>query len=227
MYFHRVERIGEKVPPVYQSASFDNFIFDEDISNFDPRCVASKNATHIEVALLMLKAYIREFPTAKDRPGLLIVGPTGTGKTHLAAAVFNELTRNGTRGLFYDYQDLAERIRNGARDGSAVMELDACRTVDLLFLDGILSPRRKDGMEDAILRVLKHRCNARKPLIATTNLSDDRITPRSSKDAYKVASQVQLAEAIGPAARSRLFEMCRVITLPGLRDFRLEKADIF
>ena len=42
--------------------------------------------------------------------------------------------------------------------------------------------------------------------------------------AGKVDYKVTLAERIGPRARSRLFEMCKVIRMPLVEDFRLRKA---
>ena len=36
-----------------------------------------------------------------------------------------------------------------------------------------------------------------------------------------------LGERIGPRARSRLFEMCTVIRMPLIEDFRLRKARTF
>ena len=37
-------------------------------------------------------------------------------------------------------------------------------------------------------------------------------------------AQVSLAERIGPRARSRLFEMCKVVRMPRVEDFRLRKT---
>jgi DNA replication protein DnaC len=59
-------------------------------------------------------------------------------------------------------------------------------------------------------------------LIATTNLSDEEFghAPRSAAD-YK---SYTLSERLGIRARSRIFQMCRVVKMLGADDYRLRKA---
>ena len=41
------------------------------------------------------------------------MGAPGTGKTHLAVAALRRLLSRGFEGVFFDYQNLLERIRAG------------------------------------------------------------------------------------------------------------------
>ena len=59
-----------------------------------------------------MRGFARDFPTTK-KPGLLLMGDPGTGKTHLAVAAFRALLAKGFEGLFFDYQNLLDRIRSG------------------------------------------------------------------------------------------------------------------
>src|SRR5258708_3716112 len=83
-------------------------------------------------------------------------------------------------------------------------------------LDDLGAHRVNDWVEDTITSIITHRCNHKKPLIATTNLPDTgagdavfRRNPDGQTDYRKT-----LADLIGSRARSRLFEMCRVVKMP-------------
>jgi DNA replication protein DnaC len=83
-----------------------------------------------------------------------------------------------------------------------------------------------DWVEDTVTSIITTRCNQRKPLIATTNLADPDagyVTYQRSSEG-KVDYRTTLTERIGPRARSRLFEMCRVIKMPLVQDFRTRKG---
>jgi DNA replication protein len=45
-----------------------------------------------------------------DQCNVVLVGGTGTGKTHLAIAIARALIRNGTRGRFFNVVDLVNRL---------------------------------------------------------------------------------------------------------------------
>jgi DNA replication protein DnaC len=85
-------------------------------------------------------------------------------------------------------------------------------------------------VEDTITSIVTYRCNNRRALIATTNLPDggagSSLTDRSAATG-KPEYRITLAERIGSRARSRLFEMCTVIRMPLVEDYRLRKARTF
>jgi DNA replication protein DnaC len=64
--------------------------------------------------MLAVVAYTRNYPK-NCKPGLLLIGPPGTGKTHPAIAAVRLLIERGheTRGHILRYQNLLERIRSG------------------------------------------------------------------------------------------------------------------
>ena len=85
----------------------------------------------------------------------------------------------------------------------------------MLLLDDLGAHRVTEWVEDTVTSIITYRCNNRKPLIATTNLRDD-----DKVSDYKTRT---LGEVIGVRARSRLHEMCRVVNMPGVEDYRLRR----
>jgi DNA replication protein DnaC len=220
MLVTRSRRIEESanIPPLYRNASFESFVIPKD----NP--VAS---TGLDKVWREVRGFAREFPCG-DKLGLLLVGDPGSGKTHLAVAALRYMISRGFEGLFFDYQNLLEKIRSGYDANSGSSDREAYRTAldaEVLMLDDLGAHRVTDWVEDTVTSIMTHRCNNRKPLIATTNLTDPEagglVMERNSVG--QVQYRVTLAERIGLRARSRLFEMCRVVQMPKVEDYRMKR----
>ncbi len=214
----RAERLEEsaQIPPLYRRASFDNF------STLPDNPIANRV---LSTAVTAVRAYAREFPYNTRKQGLLLIGDPGTGKTHLAVAVLRALISRGFEGVFFDYQRLLDQIRSGYDPASGSSDREAYRLAldcEVLLLDDLGAHRVTDWVEDTITAVITHRCNNNKPLIATTNLRDAEAGdgPVPSGHAGDIASKYYLSERVGMRARSRLFEMCRVVSTRGAEDYR-------
>ena len=220
----RSERLEDRsqIPPLYRHASFDNFSVPG-----PENPIARRELTNI---LLAVKNFVREFPN-ESRPGLLLIGEPGTGKTHLAVAAIRKIIEKGFECLFCDYQNLLDRIRSGYDVSSNSADKEAYRVAldaPVLLLDDLGAHRVTDWVQDTVTSIVTSRCNNRKPLIATTNLPDPdaRSVVVGEKPSGRDLRRT-LEEQIGPRARSRLFEMCTVIRMPLVEDYRLRKARTF
>jgi DNA replication protein DnaC len=211
------------IPPLYANASFDNFSI-PGVEN----PVARRELTGV---LLTVKNFVRDFKN-EARPGLLLIGEPGTGKTHLAVAALRQIVEKGFEGLFCDYQTLLNSIKAGYDPASGSSDKEAYRTAlesEVLLLDDLGAHRVTDWVEDTVTSIITYRCNNRKPLIATTNLPDadagSSVMDRSAlgRPEYRTT----LGDRIGARGRSRLFEMCTVVRMPLVEDYRLRKARTF
>ncbi len=205
--------IRAKIPPLYAKASIDNFVLPQDNQ------MARRELADV---VTVVRAFQRNFPDERT-PGLLLMGDPGSGKTHLAVATLRALMARGHEGLFFDYQNLLDRIRAGYSAESGTSDKEAYRFAlesEILLLDDLGAHRVTDWVEDTVTAIITHRCNNRKPLIATTNLTDPE---RSVPTAGKIDYRISLADRIGARARSRLFEMCKVIRMPLVEDYRMRR----
>lgn len=208
---------NSNIPPNYRNSTLDNFQIPED----NP--VSRRALSDAKRGVL---GFVREFP-AEERPGLLLTGNPGAGKTHLAIAAMKKLIERGFECVFFDYQNLLERIRSGYDAASGTSDREAYRTAldaEVLVLDDLGAHRVTDWVEDTVTAIITYRCNQRKPLIATTNLADDeRITEIAMGGGIKnTVRNRTLSEMIGTRARSRLSEMCRVVRIADVEDFRMK-----
>lgn len=140
-------------------------------------------------------------PPEIERNGLFMAGGYGTGKTHLAAAIANQLISEGTACICMTMIDLLDRIRETYKAaGSDVDEayiLSQYEEVPLLIIDDIGSEQPTEWGVSKIFAIINARYEGYMPTIITTNYSGpelvQRMTPESgdSRNAEKTLDRLE------------------------------------
>jgi DNA replication protein DnaC len=224
----RAARVMERahIPKRYEHCDFESYVTDLT----DGKTWTAQHAQSLKQAKLSVQGFVRDFPGATEK-GVLLMGPSGVGKTHLAVAALKELLRRGHQGLFCDYRELLKEIQasyNPASESTEMKILEPIRSSEVLVLDDLGASKPSDWVRDIVGIVLNARYNERRTTIITTNYHDN---PAAEGEATRLPSgklampvrEDSLDQRIGTRMRSRLFEMCRTIEILA-PDFRREST---
>lgn len=162
-------------------------------------------------AFRAVRAYADGWPPADGR-GLIVFGPVGVGKSHLAAAVVNELLGREVAAVFQNVPELLGRFRATYSKGADEKESDLLQGLeeaDLVVLDDLGAEKVTEWTEAMLYRIIDARYRAKRPVVVTTNL--------------RLFGAGSLEEAIGTRAMDRLVEVCDLVGLKG-ESYRRRRA---
>src|SRR5258705_8606120 len=211
-----------RIPIRYEHCDFESY--SRDVGQ------TPQHAKSLKEAKLQATGFVQNYPGSAEK-GLLLMGSSGVGKTHLAVAALKELIHRGHAGLFCDYRELLKEIQasyNPASESTEMSILEPIRTVEVLVLDDLGASKPSDWVRDIVGIVLNARYNENRTTIITTNYLDN---PAAEGEAARLPNgkliaptrEDALEQRIGSRMRSRLYEMCRTVEVSA-PDFRREKS---
>ena len=157
--------------------SFDGFRLDLYPTEPDPNLGVSPRQL-MERTFRRCRRYAREF--GAGAPSLLFTGGPGLGKTFLSACIARAVADNGfsvvydTAGkLFSDF----EAVKFGGNQQDLTRKYVQC---DLLIIDDLGTEMTTQFTQSVLYRVLNDRLLENRPVIVSTNLSDQALRQRYS-----------------------------------------------
>ena len=130
--------------------------------------------------------------------GLLLIGPTGAGKTRCAYLLLKRLLDEGRRIVAFDCVRFGHDCARRFRDGSGEDWSDGLAKVDLVFFDDLGKGRFTERVEAELFAVVERRLANKLPCIVTTNMTGRSLVAKASHERGE------------PLVR-RLRESCRVV----------------
>jgi DNA replication protein DnaC len=103
----------------------------------------------------------------KRAENILISGPTGIGKTHIANAIGYQACLMGFTVSYFNLQKLFTKLKLSKVDGSYLKEMEKIEKKDLLILDDYGLQKLDQTMSMALLEIIEDRYNKRSLIMAS------------------------------------------------------------
>lgn len=178
----------------YQELNFENFIID----------LNNKNAVK------MANDYINKNKDKILSNGLIIMGESGIGKTHLAAAIANKLIENDKIVLMGRLTTLLDMIKETFRDNTKSENelIELYSNVDMIIIDDLGTEKISSWALEKLYTIIQNRFENGLPIIITTRFDKKGLISR-----FSYSNDQDLIDA----TISKLYQMCYGITLKSMK----------
>ena len=143
---------------------------DFDLAYYDDSKKVYANCTEREIMnsnLEFCKKYARDFHLPCN--GILMIGNTGLGKTHLSLSIAKEVLSKGYTVVYASTPDLFRKCEQEQFRKAGETTTDTVMEADLLILDDVGAEVESKFNNAFLYNVINNRINALKPTIVSTN----------------------------------------------------------
>ena len=169
------------------SSGIGHLIEKQSFENFDLDWYKKTPGSYDRMAAILAEAklYVKNFP--KKRGNLLLLGTTGTGKTHISTAIAADVIKQGydvvydtAQNIFSDFE--FDRFKNGY--GREESRCDKYMECDLLIIDDLGTEFSSQFTLSCLYNLINTRQNRGLGTIISTNLDADDLSERYEARIY-------------------------------------------
>lgn len=172
----------------FKSKNFGNFV--ETQTNKD-----IKNAC---IGYVKSKAYV-------ETKSLMILGQVGSGKTHLAMAIANNLLAKGVEVKYIDYRAFMTQIKQSITDKDEYQELiESVKRAEVLYVDDLYKGKVTESDINIMFEIINSRYLADMPVIVTSELGPSKLIEIDEGIASRLMEMAEEYMLISKGANKRL-----------------------
>lgn len=165
------KELNENAP--LEKSRFDNF----DLERYSDRTDKENSVSARDIMQTNFE-YCKRFSEEFNGKGsgILMVGNTGLGKTHLSLAIANKLIDKGFCVVYGSVTELIRKINSEQFDDVEGDTMSLVKGCDLLILDDLGVENKSEWNASLLYEIINARQNKRAPMIISTNLDLNELT---------------------------------------------------
>ena len=206
------KRIQNIINTIYKQNYIGRKLQDKNLENF----YFDSNNLYVKD---VVNDYINKNKDTMKSDGLIIMGKSNVGKTHLAAAIANKLIENDKTVLIDRLTNLLDRIRETYEDNTKSENelIEVYSNADMLIIDDLGTEKISNWALEKLYTIIQNRYENGLPIIITTRFNKKGLIQR-----FSYSKDSELVDAI----ISKLYQMCFGILLKGTKKELVKSSNL-
>ena len=194
-----LDKYGFRIPARFINEDFQTFKQD-------------RNPIHYKAVVNYTKYVLEQKAKGKELKSLMLFGPIGCGKSHLAASCMKVLRKHNLTVAYCVIPEMLHIFKStiGKRGINESDILDAILDADMVILDDVTRQKPSEWVYQRIYEIVNGRYNAMRSVFITVN-----------------GSQKEMENTCGKDVVSRIYQMCGAenrVSVMDVKDYRDDSA---